>query len=101
MNSTTHDQWWPLHLKTARGARLTSDELAIYEAGRSQFENDESAELVWESAKRDAMASRASVVELNGKHRELESQRQMLDQEIRNLESRLGESVKLAIGVED
>jgi len=101
MNSPTHDQWWPLHLKTARGARLTHDELAIYEAGRSQYENDESAELVWESAKRGALASRARVVELSGKHRELESQRQKLDQEIKELESRLGESVKQAIGVGD
>ena len=57
--------------------------------------------MVGESAKRGALASRASVIELSGKHRELESKRQMLDQEIKDLESRLGESVKQAIGVEN
>lgn len=101
MNSPKHDQWWLLHRKAAGGARLTSDELTIYEAGRSQFERDESAEMVWESSKREVKASRASVLEITDKHRELESQRQMLDQEIKQLESRLDESVKHAIGVED
>jgi len=73
----------------------------MYEAGRSQFERDESAELLWDSAKRDARDSRESLLELSGKHRELESQRQMLDQEIKNPESQRGEAVKHSIGVED
>lgn len=54
MNLPTHEQWWPLHLKAARGAQLTSDEQAVYEAGRSQFEREESAAFVREAAKYDA-----------------------------------------------
>ena len=71
------------------------------EASQQNFAGGGAVDPRYNSAKRDARDGRESLLELSGKHREFESQRQMLDQEIKNLESQLGEAVKHSIGVED
>lgn len=101
MNHPTYDQWWSLHLKAARGIQLSDDEVAIYEAGRVQYEHSETVEHNCELAAREAKASRENLLKLSDKHRKLESRRQVLDEEIKSLESQLGAVEKHFIGVED
>ena len=41
MEQAAYEQWWQLHLRTARGEKLRPDEQSLYEAGRRDLEREE------------------------------------------------------------
>ena len=41
MDESTYSQWWPLHIRRAKGVILSPDEQQLYEAGRDQLYQEE------------------------------------------------------------
>lgn len=96
MDQQSYQQWWQLHLRVARGESLTSNEQASYDARRSELEREERLRDTTE-----ARESREQLTTLEAEHLELEAQRQQLDKEIAELESRLTEQTRHYLGVEE
>ena len=95
MEQAAYKQWWQLHVRTARGEKLDSDEQSNYEAGRRDLERAE-----YFSEAIDAREAREHLAKLQAEHAELERRRQQLDAEIMALESRLNEQTRQHLGVE-
>jgi len=95
VDRTNYQQWWQLHLRVARGESLGPDEQASYNAGRRELEREEQLLETME-----ARESREQLAALEAEHAALETQRQQLDAEIAELESRLRDQTRQYLGVE-
>ncbi|MBC8870777.1 MAG: hypothetical protein H8E44_15245 [Planctomycetes bacterium] len=95
MDRTTYQQWWQLHLRVARGESLGPDEQASYDVGCRELEREEQ---LLETT--EAKESREQLAALEAEHAALETQRQQLDAEIAELESRLRDQTRQYLGVE-
>lgn len=96
MDEATYQQWWQLHVRTARGESLRRDEQTIYDAGRHELEQDEKLGHL-ENAKQ----ARVELQTLERERRRLEQRRQQLDGEIAALEGRLEQPTRQLLGAEE
>ncbi len=96
MDNAIYQDWWQLHLRTARGDILTSHEKAVYEGGLADLECGEQL-----PAAVDARELRQSLAMRQKEHLALEQKRRELDAEINELESRLSQDARRYLGVED
>lgn len=87
--------WWPLHLRAARGEDLTPDERAIYEAARKRIEEGESYPGDLVSLKQ----TRAQIMDLEAEQAALQARHDALKAEIDALESALDERTRQALGL--
>ena len=85
MEQATYARWWQLHLSVARGEKLDTTEQALYEAGLSGLDTEETA--LWEDANLTALRRlRAEVERLETSHAQLQSRSRNLDRQIWMLE---------------
>ena len=73
MEESLYQQWWPLHLRVARGETLAGEEQARYELGLRQMEQDETTPVL--TALRQ---TRATLDRLRAEHAELAAREQQL-----------------------
>ncbi|HXG09934.1 MAG TPA: hypothetical protein VNK04_09110 [Gemmataceae bacterium] len=85
MDQTTYQRWWALHLRVARGERLTAEEQAIYDAGCSEFDREELSKFNLTALKR----AREALAALKTEEAHLREQSERLEAEITRLESAL------------
>ena len=95
MNEATHRQWWPLHIKYAKGEALTPEEQAAYEAGRDQLYANENLNGDVEDLKQ----LRAHILEMEAQLAQMMEQYRALKARAESLEDRLSEPVKNYLGV--
>jgi len=92
----TYQRWWQLHLRVARGERLSPAERAVYDAGRRELEDNETLEPL-----QNAKQAREELRELEEQRRGLEQRRQELDAEIAAIESALAPRARELLGAEE
>ena len=95
MDETAYRQWWPLHLRVARGERLSSEEQGAYETGLKQLHQEESLNGNMEAVRQ----ARAAVQALEVQQSQLARERATLDAEIALLEAALSEPAKQTLGL--
>lgn len=86
MDETLYREWWPLHLRTAKGEPLAPEEQARYEAELRELDaTDFKPSLV------GLREARARLESLRATHAELVTRGQQLDEEIARLETTLNQ----------
>jgi hypothetical protein len=93
---TTHRRWWELHVRVARGDRLSPEQQAVYEATRRELEDDETL-----GPLQDAKQAREELRDLEVQRRRLEQRRQELDAEIAAVENTLAPQARELLGAEE
>jgi predicted nuclease with TOPRIM domain len=96
VSSEEYKLWWQLHLRIARGEVLRPDEKARYEA---VLQDTDAAESL--GALADAMNARQKMQALETEHSRLEERRRHLEQEIEDLERRLGQPARQLLTTQD
>lgn len=96
MSESAFQAWWELHVRVALGESLTSDDRAIYQAGRQDLESGEESQLLL-----GAKQARDELAVLESERSKLERRHQELDAEIQLLESRMGQQTRRLLGVEN
>jgi septal ring factor EnvC (AmiA/AmiB activator) len=92
----TSQRWRELHLRVARGDRLSAEDQAVYDATRRELEDNETRELI-----HNAQQAREELRELEAQRRRLEQRRQELDAEIAAIESTLAPQARELLGAEE
>ena len=95
MDESTHERWWPLHIKNAKGEALTPEEQAAYEEGRDQLYADENLDGNVEDLKQ----LRTHILEMETQLGQMMEQYRALKSKADSLEGQLSEPVKHYIGV--
>lgn len=85
MTSFDYDAWWSLHLRVAKGERLSAQEERAYQAGLHQIE--EQAQSADDMTITYLRSLRAAIVRASNLHAELTDRRAELDQQIITLEA--------------
>ena len=80
----TYQRWWELHVRVARGERLSPADRVVYDAGRRELEDNGNSEPL-----QNAKQAREELRDLEVQRRRLEQRRQELDAEITAIESAL------------
>lgn len=93
MDEAAYRDWWPLHLRVARGETLTPAEEASYNAGLRQLHQ---ADPPLQDIERLRKA-RADLPALETEHTDLVERRQRLDAEIAALEAALNERTRAVL----
>jgi hypothetical protein len=96
VSGPAYQRWWELHVRVARGDRLSPEDRAVYDTTRRELEDDETFKPL-QSAKQ----ARDELHELEVQHRCLEQRRQELDAEIAMIESALAPQARELLGAED
>jgi hypothetical protein len=81
MDEATYQAWWVLHLRAARGDRLSPEERAQYEAGLKHLHAQE----VLGGDLAELRRARAAVARLEAESAALRARRDALDAEIEGL----------------
>ncbi len=85
MDDRTYQRWWQLHVRTARGERLSLVEQVEYDRGLQVLDRVERKEL--ESVTTDALRQlRAQIGQLQTENDQLQAKSARLDRQIRTLE---------------
>jgi hypothetical protein len=92
----THQEWWQLHLRIARGEALSGTEQEAYDSFRHELEQDDVL-----PAMVSARMLRKELQSLEGDYEKLEKQRRQLDVEIARLESELSDPTREYLSAED
>jgi hypothetical protein len=85
VDQTTYREWWPLHLRVARGESLNADEHAFHESVRLELEREELLE-----NREGLRAAREADAALETDRSRLKERRRQLESEIAALETALG-----------
>ncbi len=93
---STYQRWWGLHVRVARGDRLSPEDQAVYDTTRRELEDDETLEPL-----QDAKQAREELRDLEVQRRWLEQRRQELDTEIAAIESTLAPQARELLGAEE
>jgi predicted RNase H-like nuclease (RuvC/YqgF family) len=96
MDQATHQRWWALHLRVARGEDLSAEERTFYETMGRRLEQEET---IGEQAL-ELRKSREMVASLERERSALEARRRQLDAEIASLEATLSKQMQQPLGVE-
>ena len=97
MDQTTEQTWQALHLRAARGERLTSEERAFYEAGLSQRHQDE----ILNDNVILLRQARARIAEMEAEQEQLQARHDELEAEIATLEGSLSGRTRHLLDVEN
>lgn len=97
MDENTYKTWWPLHLRVARGEKLTAEERATYNAGLKQLHQEE----VIPGDLTALRQAKVQVAALEAGNARLQAQRQALDAEIAALEARLDDRTRQLLNAKD
>ena len=95
MDEQTYKKWWPLHLRVAKGEKLSGEERTAYEAGLKHLHDSEE---IGRNATELSQA-RTAVQRLTVEQRKLQERQKTLDEQIVALEKVLDRGVgeKLAV----
>jgi hypothetical protein len=93
---SAYRRWWELHLRVARGERLSDEDRAVYDATRHELEDNETLQPF-----RHARQAREELRELELQRRGLEARRQELDAEIAAVERNLAPQARELLGAEE
>ena len=86
MNQTTHERWWQLHLRVAKGEELDAAERAIYAAGLKDLDAEDE-KTRWENSNLTMLRRlRAEVESLETTLAQLQTRSHRLDRQIWTLE---------------
>jgi hypothetical protein len=96
MNGSANQRWWELHVRVARGERLSPEERAVYDAIRRELEESETLQPL-----QSAKEARDELRELELQRRRLEQRRQELDAEIAAVERALAPQARELLGAEE
>ena len=96
VQSGANQNWWGLHLRVARGERLSEEERSLYDASLRELDNREVL-----ASLSDARQARAELRDLEAERRRLEERRQQLDAEITTLEGALAPQARQLLGAEE
>jgi hypothetical protein len=96
LDSADYKKSWQLHVRVARGEQLSPDERVDYESALRNLDAGESL-----GALAEARQARYDMRSLEVEHSRLENRRRELEQEISNLESKLGEPTRQLLTAED
>lgn len=96
VNTETYQEWWQLHLRTARGDTLNAAERIRFDALRDELESAEEFRLLDK-----AREAREELRELERERVRLDQRRQRLDEEIISLEQKLAPQARQFLGVEE
>jgi predicted RNase H-like nuclease (RuvC/YqgF family) len=97
MDETTYHTWWALHLRTARGEHLNSEEQTTYEAGLRQLQQEE-------TSNQDIVLlqqTRTTVAALEAEQAHLQARHEQLNAEIAALEAALSERTRQLLSTQD
>ena len=97
MNAAQYEAWWQLHLRAARGERLSLKERAAYEAGARQLDQEE----VMSGDLARLQQVRAAVAAAEAECAALRHRRDELDSEMASLEAKLSNRARQLLGVSD
>jgi hypothetical protein len=97
MDAARYPAWWQLHLRAARGERLSPEEQAAYEAGARELDETETMP----GALSRLRQARAAIAQAEAECVDLRRQRDALDAEMAALEARLSRQTRQALGVAD
>lgn len=97
MDGARYRTWWVLHLRAARGDRLSAVERAAYEAGLRELQHGE----ILDGDLAALREARAAVVSLEAEHEQRRKRREELEADIAALEAALGERTRQLLGVTD
>jgi hypothetical protein len=99
MDEATHNKWWPLHYRVAKGETLSAEEQAQYEVGLQQLYAEEEAQLAPQRIER-LREGRKRREELEAERSRLQSRYDALRAEIAALEARFSEPTRKLLGIE-
>ena len=99
MDEQTHQTWWPLHYRVAKGETLKEDEQALYESGLQKLYAEEEAQLAPIRVER-MRKERERIEELEAERARLQTQYEILRAEIKALEARFSEPTRKLLGIE-
>ncbi|HLJ55332.1 MAG TPA: hypothetical protein VKT77_09840 [Chthonomonadaceae bacterium] len=94
MDEAIYREWWPLHVRHARGETLTAEEQAAYELGRDQLYTDEN--LAGSGDEEQRLRSR--IADMERQLDQLLEEYRTLKARSEGLEARLSEPAKRAAG---
>jgi hypothetical protein len=97
MDEQAYRAWWPLHLRVAKGERLSAEEQAVYAAGKRRLHEEETLE----GSLVRLRQTREEIKALEAERERLQERRQQLRERVTVLEAALSEKAKQALGVGD
>lgn len=97
LDPNIYQQWWPLHLRVARGETLRAEEDTFYQSTRRQLEAEEAKPATRDESLCEA---RAAVTSLEAERAGLEAQRLQLQTDIAALEALLGRRTRQLLGAQ-
>ena len=86
MDSKTYQQWWQLHLQTARGNKLSPAEQQVYDAGLIELDGEEKQTIQMAGLSKLRWLQ-VQVARLQVDHAQLQTKSVALDKQIVALES--------------
>jgi hypothetical protein len=96
MDKAAYQQWWALHVRSARGERLANEEAAIYEQGLKELHDEE----VLAADLRALREGRDAVMALDAQCERLQERRRQLKERMAHLEVTLSPDVRRKLGIE-
>jgi predicted nuclease with TOPRIM domain len=97
MDEATYKEWWPLHIRAAKGETLNAEEKAIYEAGCRALDAGE----ILDGRLEELKQARQRTEELEAERARLQTRYEALRAEIAELETNLSEPIRQALGVKE
>ena len=97
MDERAYRAWWPLHLRVAKGEKLTDQELALYAEGKRRLHEED----VLDGSVALLRKTREDVRRLELERQRLQKRRRQLRAKVSALEAALSEKAKQALGVGD
>jgi hypothetical protein len=97
MDEQAYREWWPLHLRFAKGESLSPEEQRAYTEGKRRFREEEALE---DSLVR-MRKTREEIKALEKERKLLQKRRRQLQNRVTALEAALSEKTKQALGVGD
>ena len=97
MEEQAYREWWPLHLRFAKGEVLSPEEQRAYADGKRRLHEEESLE----GSLVRIRQTRADIRALETERKLLQKRRRQLQNRVTALEATLSEKTKQALGVGD
>jgi hypothetical protein len=97
MDEQSYRKWWPLHLRAAKGEKLSAEEQALYDEGKRRLHEEEALE----GSLVHLRQTREEIKTLEREREQLQKRRLQLQERVAALEAALSEKAKRAIGVGD
>jgi predicted nuclease with TOPRIM domain len=95
MEEAEYKEWWKLHRRHALGETLSPDEQAVYLGGKQRLEAEEQLHFDMTEMKR----LREEILRWDAEYEQRQEQRRQLRQRIAELEARLDDQTKQALGI--